>query len=75
MLNKPALNQLMEHVGSKYELVIIAAKRARAVIDNNPDITATGTVNAVSKALDEIAAGKLQWEDHAAAPPPKENAD
>ncbi len=61
MLNKPSLRELMRNVDSKYALVIIAAKRARDLVDQNPELLATSTVNPVSLALDELASGKLTW--------------
>ncbi|MCL1975442.1 MAG: DNA-directed RNA polymerase subunit omega [Firmicutes bacterium] len=62
MLNKPPLNQMMPYVDSKYTLVIMAAKRARSTIDNNPGMLHTDMINPVSLALEEIAAGKLEWQ-------------
>ena len=61
MLNVPPINKLMENVDSKYTLVIISSKRARAVIENNPEMMASGLVNPVSCALNEIADGKIKW--------------
>lgn len=61
MLNKPPLNQLMSQVDSKYTLVIVAAKRARQTIDNNPDMLHTDMLNPVSLALEEIAKGNIEW--------------
>ncbi|MCR4963523.1 MAG: DNA-directed RNA polymerase subunit omega [Firmicutes bacterium] len=68
MLNKPPLNQLMENMDSKYDLVIVAAKRARTMISDNPDMLATSSMNPVSMALNEIAEGKTFW-------PPKNTAE
>lgn len=61
MLNKPSLRDLMQNIDSKYTLVIVAAKRARAVIEDNPDMLATATINPVSIALKDIADGKISW--------------
>ena len=61
MLNKPSLRELLPRVDSKYTLVILAAKRARSLIDNNPDLVDVATFNSVSVALREIADGKLTW--------------
>ena len=69
MLNKPALSDLMEHVDSKYGLVIMVAKRARSVVDHNPDVVSTGRFNAVSMAMQEVADGKLHWKQAAEASP------
>ncbi len=63
MLNKPTINNLMKNVDSKYTLVIVASKRARSVIDNNPDLLASGLVNPVSMALNEVCEGKLRWDN------------
>lgn len=49
----------MPRVDSKYTLVILAAKRARSLIDNNPDLVDVATFNSVSVALREIAVDKL----------------
>ena len=61
MLNSPSINELMQQADSKYTLVIVAAKRARAAITANPALAATPGVNPVSEALKEIAAGELTW--------------
>ena len=61
MLNKPTLKELMPYVDSKYTLVILASKRARTIIEKNPDLLATSTQNPVSMALKDIADGKIQW--------------
>lgn len=61
MLNKPSLRELMPRVDSKYTLVILAAKRARSLIDNNPDLVDVATFNSVSVALREDSDGKLTW--------------
>ena len=61
MLNSPSINELMQQADSKYTLVIVAAKRARAAITANPALAATPGINPVSEALKEIAAGELSW--------------
>lgn len=61
MLNKPPLSQMMPYVDSKYTLVTIAAKRARATIENNPDMLHADMLNPVSLALEEVADGKIEW--------------
>lgn len=72
MLNSPSINELMQQADSKYTLVIVAAKRARAAITANPALAATPGVNPVSEALKEIAAGELSW--HKAEAPVVEEA-
>mgnify|MGYP001040326272 CR=1 FL=1 len=69
MWKKTAFNQLMEQVDSKYTLVMITAKRARSLIDHNPELMAAGTLNAVTVALNDIASGKLKWNSHDAPSP------
>ena len=61
MLNKPTLKELMPFVDSKYTLVILASRRARTVIEKNPDMLANSTINPVSLALKDIADGKIEW--------------
>lgn len=61
MLNKPTLKELMPNVDSKYALVIIASKRARTVIQENPEMLSTTTISPVSIALRDIAEGKITW--------------
>ncbi len=65
MLNKPNINELMECVDSKYVLAVVAAKRARNMIDANPELSATVGVNPVSIALNEVVEDKLVWGDQA----------
>lgn len=59
-MKQPSLDILMSKVDSKYTLVVAAAKRARAIMENPSN--AELTVKPVSLALDEIAKGKLRFE-------------
>ncbi|MCW2277213.1 DNA-directed RNA polymerase subunit omega [Heliophilum fasciatum] len=62
-MNKPSLDHLMERVDSKYTLVVLAAKRARELMDHaQPMITTTKSMKPVSIALREIEEGKLNYE-------------
>lgn len=63
MLNVPTINNLMDKVDSKYTLVIVASKRARHVIDHNPDMLTSGAVNPVTLALNDVVDGKLHWDN------------
>ena len=63
MMLRPAINSLLnkitteQHVGTRYELVIAVANRAREVNDSeNIKMTAA---NSVSYAVNEIADGKV----------------
>lgn len=51
----------MKNIDSKYTLVIVAAKRARTIIEDNPDMLAAATGNPVSMALNDIAEGNIVW--------------
>lgn len=57
---KPPLEELLEHVESKYSLVIIAAKRARQLKDNVLPLVDVDSANPVSIALEEIATGRVR---------------
>lgn len=57
---KPPLEELLEHVESKYSLVIIAAKRARQLKDGVLPLVDVDSANPVSIALEEIATGRVR---------------
>lgn len=59
----PSTDSLMEKVDSRYGLVVLAARRARQLLDNPDDLKATqakSTKN-VTNALEEIAEGKITY--------------
>lgn len=59
----PSTDTLMEKVDSRYGLVVLAARRARQLLDNPDDLKATqakSTKN-VTNALEEIAEGKITY--------------
>src|ERR1035437_6391616 len=59
------LDDLYLIVPNKFELVMIAAKRARQIKDKVPKLVVTESVNPVTIALEELAAGKIYIEgDH-----------
>ena len=60
-MNKPYIDELVEKVDSKYTLIVAAAKRARQITEENPELSRSGAVNPVSKALKEIYSGKVVW--------------
>ena len=64
MLNKPNINELMQCVDSKYALVILAAKRARTMIERNPDyiVTITMYFGEGPTPVEEIM-GRTGWEN------------
>ena len=62
MLAKPSVNEVMPKVGTRYELAVAVAKRARQIADKrieegDPDIT-----DAVDIATKEIAEDKIKVE-------------
>ena len=55
MLLYPSVNKLQEKTDSRYSLVILAAKRARDLIDDKPALTSEVSERPVSQAAKEIA--------------------
>lgn len=57
----PSINTLLTKVDSRYSLVVLAAKRARQLLDGEElKVSAKSTKN-VTNALDEIAEGKILY--------------
>lgn len=60
---EPSIDELQEKINSKYSLVILSAKRARQIRDeNNLQIENPKSKKYVGMALEEIVAGKLTME-------------
>lgn len=57
-----SLDSLIEKVGSRYTLVVAAAKRARQLMNGDHKRVEGNTVKPVSIALEEISAGKIKCE-------------
>ena len=55
MLLYPSVNKLQEKTDSRYSLVILAAKRARDLIDGKPALIVPESERPVSQAAREIA--------------------
>lgn len=55
MLLYPSVNKLREKTDSRYTLVMLAAKRARDLIDGKPALTEVEAERPVSQAAREIA--------------------
>ncbi|MGN0711091.1 MAG: DNA-directed RNA polymerase subunit omega [Anaerovoracaceae bacterium] len=51
----PSINEIRKKADSRYTLVILAAKRARDIIDGKPKLTEADTEKPVSIAANEIA--------------------
>ncbi len=73
MIN-PRIDKLLEHVDSRYSLVIVAAKRARQINDYHhqlgegtfgeylPPLVESRSKNYLTMALEEVAEGKITYE-------------
>lgn len=57
----PSINNLADQVDSKYTLVVIAAKRARQIINGEKPATEVDVNKAVSIATKEIAEGLINY--------------
>ena len=51
----PSINEIRKKADSRYTIVILAAKRARYIIDGKPILTEAETEKPVSIAANEIA--------------------
>ena len=67
----------LEKWGSKYSLVVLAAKRAKQIKSGAPPLVATSSRNPLTIALEEIAAGKIfcQVADHDILPKTTQEAE
>lgn len=61
MIN-PSLDSLVKKVDSKYTLVVLAAKRAREIMDGQQPLTTSKSNKPVTIALEEVAQGKITYE-------------
>ncbi|HLS89963.1 MAG TPA: DNA-directed RNA polymerase subunit omega [Limnochordia bacterium] len=62
MMNQPPLEVLREKVDSRYSLVVIAAKRARQLLEGAPRLVDIDSTKPVTVALQELAQDKLVFE-------------
>ena len=60
---KPPLEELLDRVNNKYALVIIASKRARQLKDGALPMVDIDSANPVSVSLEEIATGKVRFDE------------
>lgn len=51
----PSINKIKEKADSRYTLVVLAAKRARDIVDGKPILTEKDVTKPVSIAANEIA--------------------
>lgn len=61
MLN-PSFKELAEKGDSRYTLVILAAKRARRIVDGAEPLVETSSKKPVSIALQEVLEGAITYE-------------
>lgn len=61
-MNQPSLELIRRKVDSRYTMVVIAAKRARQLLDGAPPLVETESTKPVSVALEELAQDKLRYE-------------
>jgi DNA-directed RNA polymerase subunit omega len=66
---RPTIETLLERVPGKYQLVMLAARRARELRSGQLPLTDVDSQNPVTIALEEIAAGRVKAD---AAPPPED---
>lgn len=74
-MNKPYIDSISTKSDSKYLLIVAAAKRARQITLNEPELTRSGKVNPVSRALHEIDEDELTWEITDKLPEDVENSE
>ena len=58
----PSMDTLLKKVDSKYTLVVLAAKRAREILDGSEVQVAEKSTRNVTNALAEIAEDKIGYE-------------
>jgi len=58
----PSIDYLAQKVDSKYSLVIIAAKRARELVDHAPKLVESKSNKPVSIAMEEVGDDVLTYE-------------
>lgn len=59
----PSVNEIRTKADSRYTLVILAAKRAREVIDGIPKLTEKDVTKPVSIAANEIAENLITYRE------------
>ncbi len=59
----PSINKIREKVDSRYTLVILAAKRARDIIEEMPKLTEADVEKPVSIAANEIAEDLITYSE------------
>lgn len=55
----PPVNELIKKAGTRYGLIIAAAKRAREIIDTDDEVISVDSSVAVTQAINEIYDGTI----------------
>jgi DNA-directed RNA polymerase subunit omega len=55
----PSADTIEDKAGSRYSLVVLAAKRAKQLKEGSPVLIETSSTNYLTIAMEEIAAGKI----------------
>lgn len=56
---KPSIDELVEKMGNRYALCIVAAKRARMILEAEDDLMSSDIDKPLSMAIEEIAADEI----------------
>lgn len=59
---RPSLDVLVSKVDSKYTLVVLAAKRAREIMNGDSPLAESKSNKPVTLALEEVAQNKISYE-------------
>ncbi len=62
MMVQPTVNELLEKINNRYELVVATSKRARQLAKGDTSLTNKKEASVVTLAADEIAEGKVYVE-------------
>jgi DNA-directed RNA polymerase subunit omega len=57
----PSADKIDKEIGSKYALVVLAAKRAKQIKEGARPLIDTRSTNPITVALEEIATGKIKY--------------
>ncbi|MBR3697186.1 MAG: DNA-directed RNA polymerase subunit omega [Clostridia bacterium] len=60
MIVEPSITELLELVEDRYELIILASKRARQIASGAPKLVNTDDKSPVTVAAEEILEGKVK---------------
>lgn len=60
MMVKPTVNELLEKIDDRYQLVIVTSKRARQLAEGAEPLTDKKEPSVVTLAAQEIAEGKVE---------------